>query len=160
LRTSKVLAPRAVVEGVTVTVDTLGGGRWLGDRTPHYAHARTCGAPFVLGRAMDSGDFESCSLSLSVGFCHDRGQALRRRQGGQLRRASSWCNQGFCTKRWVCAKSKPSGIPPALEASASCLLRHASCTASLFRHFCQREAQSLLRRIWSYSSDGHTSSAI
>jgi hypothetical protein len=50
------------------------------------ARARRCGVPFELGLAMDSGTFESCSLTLSVGFGHDHGQALRCRQGGELRR--------------------------------------------------------------------------
>jgi hypothetical protein len=31
---------------------------------------------------------ESCSPTLSVGFGHDPGQALRRRQGGELRRGT------------------------------------------------------------------------
>jgi hypothetical protein len=35
---------------------------------------------------MDSGSFESCSPYISVGFGHDPGQALRRWQGGELRR--------------------------------------------------------------------------
>jgi len=34
----------------------------------------------MLGLAMDSGSVESYSPSLSVGFGHDPGQALRRRQ--------------------------------------------------------------------------------
>jgi hypothetical protein len=50
------------------------------------ACARRCDAPFVLGRSVDSEDFESCSPSSSGGFGHNPGQALlRRRQGGELR---------------------------------------------------------------------------
>jgi hypothetical protein len=85
----KVLAPRAIVEVPTSNWALLGLGGCEGAMTFSLrARARRCGRPFMLGRAMDSENLESCSLSLSVGFGNDPGQALRPRQGGELRRGT------------------------------------------------------------------------
>jgi hypothetical protein len=58
-------------------------------RPLHHARARRYGAPFMLERSMDSGGFESCSLSLSVGFGHDPGQARQAERGRGRRNLAS-----------------------------------------------------------------------
>jgi hypothetical protein len=72
---SRVLANRAVGEVPTSNWALFGLGGDEGATTFSLrARARRYGAPFMLGRAMDSENLEACSHSLSVGIGHDPGR--------------------------------------------------------------------------------------